>query len=431
MLSEKGLQNVPDHQFGEGKESSLGSCESISVTRVMMLMAVLAVIAGCGGKGVKRDRFVSDPVDVVAAGTSFAGLDPRGSSGDPFTGKLPGVSGGGPDPEPSYSVDQLKVQKVFELSQKLVKGMSEEDLWHKSAELGSLKQRLVKYEGTGLNEIITPREYYDLVSSLVESPEDVRKVLIGLVEYEKDPDNVLPPAVTVLSRGFGDCDQQSNLAKELLRDLGRKGKHNYAPRVISIKHTEHAVCIFTGEDGLLYSLDQESELVSFSDITDASSYYKKVKGEDFDVHELSLGKSGVRIAVGLDPSTLEVVVDEAMLVDFFHEKDIRDTDFVDYLPDNWEEFKKIDIIISGGGRLGYERGRLHYVRSPDETEEFYSRLGYVIQKNYSDGRVELFSDFDGSLMQVNYPDGSREVFGPNGKVIRRIQGSAKEPMIVK
>jgi len=118
MLDEKDLQNVPDHRLSERTTSSPDSCESISVTRVMMLMAVLAVIAGCGGKGVKRDRFVNDPVDSAPSG-GVVGLNPRASLEDPFVGRLSGGSGDGPDPDSDPdSFDSVKVQKVFELCEK-------------------------------------------------------------------------------------------------------------------------------------------------------------------------------------------------------------------------------------------------------------------------------------------------------------------------
>lgn len=496
MLNEKGLQNVLDHQFGGRKESSPGSCESVSVTRVMMLMAVLAVIAGCGENKfsnysrVEREEpsKTADVVKGVDAGRAekpigFTGNGKGGNSpaksdaGKSLKGllekKLPAVFGGGtgPDPDSPDSVDPLKVQKVFELSRKLAKGMNEEDLWKKTVELGASRRRLVRYEGTGLSEIITPQEYYDLVSSLVESPEDVRKVLIGLIEYEKDLDNVLPSAVTVLSRGFGDCDQQSNLAKELLRDLGRKGGRDYSPRVISLNRAEHAVCIFTGEDGL-HSIDQEGEILSFDNVAGASNYYKEFEGKEFDVSELSLGKGGVRIAVKLDPATLEVMVDRGMIVSFFNGKNVRDTDFVDYFPDGWEKFKKIDVVVhGGGGRLGYKDGQLDYIKLPDGVSEFYdesgklvqktlpdgtilgydandgflrfkkltgigytefyNKAGVIVQKNYQSGRIESFSEDGGWLKQVNHPDGLIEVFNSQGKVVRREQGVVKEPVVAK
>lgn len=443
MLNENDLQNrlnlCPD-----GGDNPPEEGVSVSVTRTMLLMAILAVLAGCNAQKFSNysrvERDGSSAADVVKSGENGGenGGSVGLSLGKLFVKKEGGDSGGiGPDP--------VKLQKAYEICERISKEIGDEKLWHKTAELGSLKKRLVRYKGTGLEEIMTPQEYYSFVSSHVESPEDVRRVLIGLVGYKKDPDNILPSGVEVLSRGFGDCDQQSNLAKDLLRDLGRRvKKHDYSPRVISIDEAEHAVCIFVGEDGLLYSIDQEAEVVSFKNITDASDYYKKWEGKEFRVFELILDRGNIRIEMPLCAETLGPDFGRKMLMEFFDGKDLRDTDFANYLPSGWKKFDGLQVESRGNGFLHYKDGRLRSIsfndktvefygkdgtmkerQLPDGTAEFYDNDGNVVERKFSDGTIEFYED--GVLAQRSLTDGTKELYGKDGSIKGKIfsDGSAE------
>lgn len=267
-----------------------------------------------------------------------------------------------------------KIARVEAMAKKFANEFNLKEKWRYIAWLGKKKQVVVRYKGgTGLDEILTPKEYYDYVSSLVETPEDVRRILIGLVEYEEDPSNTLFTSLHVLTEGVGDCDNQSNLAKSLFIDMGKRSpdKHDYNPRIISMKEVGHAVCVFTGRDGKLYSLSQEKEIITFEDFADACDRFKKFKGKEYHLREILTWKHDSRLITDLDPKTLRPD-GTRFSITFYGKEDLKNFD-TGLLPKGWEKARKTQVEVRGVGFLIFNKGKLVYKRYDSGVEESHPR----------------------------------------------------------
>ena len=300
-------------------------------------------------------------------------------------------------------------------------------------ELGKNKTPAAPYEE--LKGRLNTEEYFRYISAMVDSPEDIRKVINEpFMQWKKDKENRIYPAFQTLANAGGDCENLSFVAKRLFKDLGCRNGHNYDPRIIAVGH--HAVCVYMDKDGKLYSLDQTASIKSFVSIYDASSIFADEVSnskEEVRVSEEFLSADGKsRLDLSLDDKTLKFN-DEPLTLEIWDlEYDPKKFLLDAYLPEGWKKYSEAQIYFKGKKDIVfYRKGRLFQEWLGDGTKTQYSPD--LIFKKYpkeADIDEEYFDVKDSKIKQRNWKNNGKnpfrvEHFDKNGRVIQTTDWEGK------
>lgn len=265
---------------------------------------------------------------------------------------------------------------------------------------------------------LTPKEYFRHLTSLIDSPKDIRKAINKpICEWKQDDpkSDKLNNAEDVLAKGGDDCDNLSWLAKRLFDKLGCKNGHDYKARVIG--KSIHAVCIFEDQDGKLYILDQKAGIKRYTNLKKASIFFESEEEQPFELqlNENKNARLNIYIDENLNDKHTKLV---AQIYDKYDGKNFK---VEKYLPEDWDKYQNLELQFQNKFTLFYEKGKLTQKTLPNGTKQLYTK-GQITEKVYPNKeRDEYHYDKDGKLTQKVYAKSNSikyENYHPDGKTVK-------------
>lgn len=307
-----------------------------------------------------------------------------------------------PNPESHFEhceASETPQEKLLALKQSIEAETSSEGV-----EIGVQRIRVIPYQNlpiTEKGERISPKEYFDYLVTLIETPEDiVALVNMPIVEWKPDSSEKdrLEHGQNTLANGGGDCDNISWLAKELLDQLSCKKGHDYKAKVVGMPDTNHAITIYKDLEGNLCSIDQWDHKKNIGNIFQGSTHFE---GKDQSgIFGIELFSPDIQVRRSLDPKTLqannirmEVMAYLPNFENFTPEKK---------LPKDWTEHGQCDVLFSDGSYVRYISGKLRQKDLPNGEIHAYGSAGGLIQIDRANGDVEQYNEKTGFLTQKTF-----------------------------
>lgn len=297
------------------------------------------------------------------------------------------------------------------------------------AYLGKAQEAVSPYEG--LKDKMTAEEYFKYLCQLIDSPEDIYKIINEpFMKWKPDraedeiPDQLNEADVTI-ANGGGDCDNLSLVAKKLFEALSCKTGFDYKARIIGLG--EHAVCVYTDKDGKMYSIDQHRTVEPFTDIYEASEEFPKRESGDVPREVFLENNGGMQLMISQDPDSLEKTYDFIHVR--FKSAYNKKFDFQKLLPKDWKKYVSTQVYFGKNEVIFYDYGVLRQQNFADGIHVKYKGPDYyqkvypggdllsefftnekLSQRNFRDGKSEIYDAQTGGIKQINWPNGNIEVF---------------------
>ena len=285
--------------------------------------------------------------------------------------------------------------------------------WPGSMKIGEGEAEVTAFPYKLVRSVCSPSEYYYYLKDTVTSIDDIITLIdkrflsyVAQDSYGRDP-------VTAIASGFADCDEFSEIFRDILTYLGEKEGKDYKARVVGQyvkgKKAGHAVAVFE-DGGKRFAVDQ-AKPHEFTQNHEASHLFSApARGRIITWDESKTDKNRNSLRWTLDDKWEPRKGGTLSFVSYDGEIDFENpgsSNFVASLPGNWKQYKTAAITMrKTGNRVIYKNGELRaFELKTGPIRQIEYQKEDTVLKIYRSGNLEFEHYKAGKLVGKKYRSG--------------------------